>query len=67
MADRYARGDQGGTEGDGLLNAARSAERELVQSLERAKADLLVVRGSTSWRITAPLRWLGRLIKQRDG
>jgi SAM-dependent methyltransferase len=43
--------------------AARVAERRSIQFAERASAERLRMKNSTSWRVTAPLRAIGQAIR----
>jgi organic radical activating enzyme len=59
MAERDRDASRAGLEG---ARAELAAARE---SLGQVASDLRELRGSWSWRLSAPLRWLGRLVRGR--
>jgi hypothetical protein len=51
---------------EALPKLRRPSELEsLREELEVQRGMVAVLRGSWSWRLSAPLRWLGGLVKQR--
>jgi len=60
------RADEAAARAAQMLHVAHSAQRSLATreaQLEQARAMIDLLRASTSWRVTRPLRWISGLIK----